>query len=385
MNEEERERPTWSELVDAVASLPPDRAARILANARPAPVRPKPESGIAPQPPRFVSWTDFLARTTPAERRRWCAKKTNTANRERLMSGRPDTRITVDDVLVVLERARGRCRYCGPLAVENRPSKANGAPAPWESVGRRVGSLGHAISRFAGVPIRWKTWCGLAFGVTLGRASGRSARWTMAGSIPMRTDRPVNGLLIRRHESPLILQGSPSSGRPPMSADVRPRPQTLLHRLLHPATRLVDAEAGGDQRIMRSSDTRLLPSANVRWCRSPAVRVPWTSAIVRHGSSAWPLHWLPPRRARWSFLVVSVSPGCASSGQGMPWRAVHSKGGDMWRQREVTTAIQWQADPHRRRPGAEERKAARQPLVVGDGRGLPASWPCMAGRRRAPR
>jgi len=63
------------------------------------------------------------------------------------MSGRPAERLGWQDVWSVLEAAQGRCMYCGSLAVEDRPSKPNGAPAPWEQVGRRVGSLSHVTAR----------------------------------------------------------------------------------------------------------------------------------------------------------------------------------------------------------------------------------------------
>ena len=60
------------------------------------------------------------------------------------MSGKPRVKITASDVLAVLERAQGRCVYCGSLAVESRP------PGEWGYVGRRIGSLGHNLSRFHG-------------------------------------------------------------------------------------------------------------------------------------------------------------------------------------------------------------------------------------------
>jgi hypothetical protein len=75
-------------------------------------------------------------------------RKRKVANRERFMSGKPDSSLSLDDVWTVLETARGRCAHCYSLAVEPRPSQPNGAPLPWGSVGRRIGSLGHVISRF---------------------------------------------------------------------------------------------------------------------------------------------------------------------------------------------------------------------------------------------
>lgn len=147
----EREAPTREELLRFAAGLPPDRAEALLARARPAPQVPEPEaSGPVAGPPVYVSWEDFLDRTTPADRMAWCRKKAARANRPRLMSGPPDVKITGADVWGVLEAARARCEYCGSLAVENRPSASSGKPLPWASVGRRIGSLGHREARFNG-------------------------------------------------------------------------------------------------------------------------------------------------------------------------------------------------------------------------------------------
>ncbi len=146
----DRERPTRAELVAAAAGLPAAKAAQILARAQPAPPKaPSGSPGTRP-PPLYASWDDYLATTTPAERRRWCAAKAKKANAPRLMSGRPAGMITADDVWTILESAQGRCAHCGSLAVEKRPSMSGGAPAPWEHVGRRIGSLGHRTSRFQG-------------------------------------------------------------------------------------------------------------------------------------------------------------------------------------------------------------------------------------------
>lgn len=94
--------------------------------------------------PLYSNWGDFLARAPGAEIRQWCAKKAKVANRPKLLSGIPASRISALDVWQVLARARGRCRYCGSLAVERRPSNPlNGAPVAWDVVGRRIGSLDH--------------------------------------------------------------------------------------------------------------------------------------------------------------------------------------------------------------------------------------------------
>jgi hypothetical protein len=143
-----REAPTFAQLAARLAELPPKLAARI--RVEPAPLTPPPDTAVAP-PPVYASWSAFLAATTPAERRSWCAIKVKTANRERLMSGMPEHRITMADVLAVLEKARGRCASCGSLAVERRPTaRTGGVSVPWKHVGRRVGSLGHVVGRFHG-------------------------------------------------------------------------------------------------------------------------------------------------------------------------------------------------------------------------------------------
>lgn len=99
----------------------------------------------------YRSWEDFLARTSESERMRWCALKSKKANALRLMSGAPEAVITAREVWKVLENAQGRCRYCGSLALEKRPSDPKtGAPRPWEPIGRRVGSIDHRSSRFSG-------------------------------------------------------------------------------------------------------------------------------------------------------------------------------------------------------------------------------------------
>lgn len=96
----------------------------------------------------YQSWQDFLARAAHADRMRWCALKAKVANRRRLMSGSPDTRITAQDVWTVLAKARGHCSFCGSLALERRPTDPRtGAPRPWELMGRRIGSLEHIRPR----------------------------------------------------------------------------------------------------------------------------------------------------------------------------------------------------------------------------------------------
>jgi hypothetical protein len=103
------------------------------------------ETGVGAMPAEYASWEHYLEQTTEAERRRWCARKAKTANRKRLEA--VDVKLTAADIWTVLENARGRCEYCGSLALQERPSGADGRPLPWEPVGRRIGSLDHRIAR----------------------------------------------------------------------------------------------------------------------------------------------------------------------------------------------------------------------------------------------
>ncbi len=101
-------------------------------------------------PPEYPSWAAFVEQVPLPVVLGWCAAKAKTANRSRRKSGPPDESVTRDDVLVVMESAQGRCRHCGSLAVERRPSASDGSPRPWEPVGRRIGSLDHLESRLLG-------------------------------------------------------------------------------------------------------------------------------------------------------------------------------------------------------------------------------------------
>lgn len=102
-------------------------------------------------PPIYLSWAHYCTVTTPGQRLTRCASIANRANRKRLLSEAPTTRLTGSDVLTVMDKAKGRCAHCESLAVENRPSDpVTGAPTPWAQVGRRIGSLEHLIARFDG-------------------------------------------------------------------------------------------------------------------------------------------------------------------------------------------------------------------------------------------
>lgn len=147
----QRVAPTSEELLRFAAQLSPEEAGELLAKAHPAPQLPLSRGDeLDAGPPVYLSWEDFLDRTTPSQRMEWCRKKAAKANKRRLMSGVPDVRITGADVMAVLDLAKGRCGYCGSLAVENRPSTPSGKPLPWGHVGRRVGSLSHRVARFNG-------------------------------------------------------------------------------------------------------------------------------------------------------------------------------------------------------------------------------------------
>jgi hypothetical protein len=100
--------------------------------------------------PLYLSWTDYLQRTTNSERMKRCYAAAKKANRKRLLSEAPKERLTGQAVWTVFESAKGRCAHCGSLAVESRPSDGRGAPVAWAQVGRRVGSLEHARARYAG-------------------------------------------------------------------------------------------------------------------------------------------------------------------------------------------------------------------------------------------
>lgn len=117
-------------------------------------------------PPKFLTYQDFLATVPLRDIRFWCGRKAVRANRARLLSGRPAERITTNDVVTILSRARGRCRYCGSLAVETAPMHPETRkPMPWGHIGRRIGSLDHIVSRIDGgantlANLAWSChWC----------------------------------------------------------------------------------------------------------------------------------------------------------------------------------------------------------------------------------
>ena len=130
--------------------MTPAEAQEFLSHAIAAKPEMKDISGRPTPTPLYTSWEDYLAVTTERERMRWCAAKAKKANRPRLMSGVPERSVTGAEVWRILEAARGRCEYCGSLAVESRPSGSDGRPLPWAQIGRRIGSLGHRLAAFNG-------------------------------------------------------------------------------------------------------------------------------------------------------------------------------------------------------------------------------------------
>jgi hypothetical protein len=134
-------------------------------------------------PPIYISWEDYLARTSRSERMRRCYAASKKANRRgcwlrRKVKGRSliakitiqiqkdaannpcgccgslygqeclgaPSILTGEIIWSVIESAKGRCHYCGSLAVESRPSHpSKGSPLRWASVGRRIGSLEHLV------------------------------------------------------------------------------------------------------------------------------------------------------------------------------------------------------------------------------------------------
>lgn len=154
------------------------RAAGAICRSKPLPMerwnRPPPQArwqmpGVPtadPGPPVYVSWEDYLARTTNTQRMARCYAASKKANRKRLLSASLQHRLTGPLVWKVIEAARGRCVHCNSLAVENRPSDAKtGQPLPWAQVGRRVGSLEHVEWRMGGGDNDWQNlawaclWC----------------------------------------------------------------------------------------------------------------------------------------------------------------------------------------------------------------------------------
>jgi len=115
---------------------------------------------------QFLTYEEFFAATFLPDIRSWCGEKARRANRNRLMSGRPAEKVTTDEVPSILISSKGRCAYCGSLAVERTPKHPETRkPLPWGHIGRRIGSLDHIVSRFDGgtntpANLAWSCrWC----------------------------------------------------------------------------------------------------------------------------------------------------------------------------------------------------------------------------------
>ena len=121
---------------------------KALHHAVPVPTK-FPES-VPPPPPKFTSFNDWCVRTSVQEKHEYCHTRAKKANSKRLLSLKPTYNIKTWEVWHIIEDAKGRCAYCGSLAVEKRPSNVKGHPIPWSNVGRRIGSLGHSVARFHG-------------------------------------------------------------------------------------------------------------------------------------------------------------------------------------------------------------------------------------------
>jgi hypothetical protein len=143
---------TRESLAAAVGSgrATPAAVAQAVSRMRRVDLEPRPEPPGPVPSPRYASWEDWLGRVSPAEVRHWCQLMAHSANRPRLLSGRPQVRVHPETIWAVIAAARGRCAYCGSLAVERRPSGPHGQPIAWAAVGRRIGSLAHRTARFHG-------------------------------------------------------------------------------------------------------------------------------------------------------------------------------------------------------------------------------------------
>ncbi len=121
---------------------------KALKHAVPVPTELPSEGSLTP--PKYISFNDWCIRTSVKEKREYCHARSKKANSKRLCSPKPTYNIRTWEVWHIIEEAKGRCAFCGSLAVEKRPSDEKGHPVPWNNVGRRAGSLGHRVARFHG-------------------------------------------------------------------------------------------------------------------------------------------------------------------------------------------------------------------------------------------
>lgn len=100
--------------------------------------------------PIYTSWADWCVRTGVTDKRERCRRLTGSANRFRADSGFPRIRLEQWGVWGILKAAKGRCHYCGSLALENRPAAYGGPMNGWDSIGRRCASIDHVLERMKG-------------------------------------------------------------------------------------------------------------------------------------------------------------------------------------------------------------------------------------------
>lgn len=124
-------------------------------NNRAGSMRRRKTSRPATPPPVFLSWADYLARTSERDRLAWCRRKARKANHG--LSPSDSRWMSALGVWAIVEAARGRCVYCRSLAVERAPSDpTTGSLLRWGQVGRRIGSLEHVT----GTTLAWCCmWC----------------------------------------------------------------------------------------------------------------------------------------------------------------------------------------------------------------------------------
>jgi len=99
----------------------------------------------------FTSWADYLEKVTWPELRSRCYAIADQANGAHRGLAAPPDRLALLTVWQVKSKSRGRCAYCGSLAVERKPLKVDkNGRRRWKRVGRRIGSLEHRKPRSLG-------------------------------------------------------------------------------------------------------------------------------------------------------------------------------------------------------------------------------------------
>jgi hypothetical protein len=113
---------------------------------------------------RAISGRDLISKMMRERFKGPCARCGSPPGKPQKCSG--EVKLRGRDIWYLIEQAKGRCIYCGSLAVEGRPSHpVTGAPLSWAHVGRRIGSLEHVESYPDGrinelTNLRWSClWC----------------------------------------------------------------------------------------------------------------------------------------------------------------------------------------------------------------------------------